>query len=109
MSERKDGGETDMAETPERIWVREVPVKVVCHGEYDLTDENGGTPYVTASLLDEAVEALEGICDSLDAIDAEADRVAESGGKGWSSAPVVKSLYARRDARATLAKIRSKT
>lgn len=63
MSERKDGGETDMAETPERIWAN----GFCCSWEIDdPKDAPKPVGYVredihqhTASLLDEAVAALE--------------------------------------------------
>lgn len=50
-------------------------------------------------VLDDAVCEL---VDALDAVDAEAERAEQPGATAWSSAPVVRSLYARKAARAAL-------
>ena len=62
-----------------------------------------------ADMLDEAVDALAELVESLEAIDAASERAEKNGGRGWSSASVVRSLYAREQARATLAKLTPQT
>lgn len=48
--------------------------------------------------------ALREVLDAMDAVDAEAERAEANGGKGWSSAPVVRLLHAREKAHAVLTK-----
>ena len=56
--------------------------------------------------LARAVEALTEMCAAHDAIVAEQERVEKNGGKGWSSAPVIRSVYARNAGREFIASIK---
>ena len=59
----------------------------------------------TQPVPDELVEAVREYLESLDAVDTEAERAEANGGKGWSSAPVVASMIAKRRVEAALSSL----
>lgn len=81
-------------------------MRVLCHGcaEAARSDSDDTHPKATPSQadVDALVKAATEFLDSLDAVDTEAERAQQPGANAWSSAPVVRSLYARKATHAAL-------
>lgn len=65
-------------------------------------EDTQAKPTHTQEDVDALVKAVTEFLDSLDAVDAEAERAQQPGANAWSSAPVVRSLFARKATRAAL-------